>query len=715
MASSDDVGKELEDWPFEDLPPAIKGFSPEGNSAWQQALEACKAHIKEMKKKMREENFLRAKLEKRAAAAKRNAPAPLADLEPPAESAEPAAPVAEPPSAESHAVEPPSVEPPLEELPAAEPARLELPAAEPPSPVTAPAADLRAEPPAAEPLAKPLAEPPAEPPAELPAEASSTPSAASGKGAGKGKAGKGPALPKAPPPAPPPRTSRASIRGNGLTNVFWKASHEPDAHLGDRAADAMSRRLHDACLACPDDDYGDTKDPALRVPPRPQTVFTSAEAEDTLQVPSRILQHFFQRSQASSSGKRPLARSDSLRDENSDAVLQPSQIQMLEITVKKHLMDNKGLSPTDAIRSLLESILHCDYSMVTLESLNAFHKLLDTHIKEGSKITNLVQEHGEEALERLRHPEHHQLVYELLKLPDVVKRIECMIFTLNFEDNLQLCTEGLATQIATLNMLQSRKEAIQRFFVTAHRFGQALNRDSNAPKAERGFQLSTLEKLAQTKSTKYPRFSMMHFVLALLSPEDARDLFSAADVALLQKARALTTHKVRRDTLELVQGLYSVHCSLDHKTAGSRSLPEDNEWAAEDRFYTVMSEFLSQQQQHVTKVGKDSDAMVKTYKKLGILFDDLSNVWPPPKNASDGRLDLCDVFCRFAENVMRHREEVEQENLRSLLFDGLDSGGALGSSTESNRQATTACTQAHCESILEEEESPPSVHSRGGC
>merc|ERR1719230_599476 len=90
-----------------------------------------------------------------------------------------------------------------------------------------------------------------------------------------------------------------------------------------------------------------------------------------------------------------------------------------------------------------------------------------------------------------------------------------------------------------LDALKAKRHLVQRFFVTAHRLGQSLSQ-----KTSRGFQLSTLEKLTQTRSTKMPHLSILHFVLALMRREDAEELFTEQDIVLLRNAKALSTAKV---------------------------------------------------------------------------------------------------------------------------------------------------------------------------
>eukprot|EP00913_Durusdinium_trenchii_P009829 g9228.t1 len=139
----------------------------------------------------------------------------------------------------------------------------------------------------------------------------------------------------------------------------------------------------------------------------------------------------------------------------------------------------------------------------------------------------------------------------IVEVPQIVDRLECMLFHQTFRDNLGNCQRDLDTHYKALEMLRCKRETIQRFFLTALRLGQSLNRSSKrASQAPNGFELASLEKLAETKSTKLPRMSVLHFVLALLSPQE--------DLALSQEAAIRKTHKVFSDCIEVAQGLYSV-------------------------------------------------------------------------------------------------------------------------------------------------------------
>merc|ERR1719401_3124962 len=142
-----------------------------------------------------------------------------------------------------------------------------------------------------------------------------------------------------------------------------------------------------------------------------------------------------------------------------------------------------------------------------------------------------------------------------------------MMFHVGFEENLHSCEDNLRTLTEALHMLNSKRDSIQRLFVTAHRLGQSLNTDSSvqqesrkyyALQAPEGFQLSTLEKFKEVRSTKFPKLNVFHFVVALVSYRDSSELFSAEDASLLQQASKLKTHKVYSDCVHLLHGLYAV-------------------------------------------------------------------------------------------------------------------------------------------------------------
>jgi hypothetical protein len=262
-----------------------------------------------------------------------------------------------------------------------------------------------------------------------------------------------------------------------------------------------------------------------------------------------------------------------------------------------------------------------------------------------------------------------------------------MLFQLSFCENMETSKNNLATLLKGLEALKAKRDLIRRFFVTAHRLGQSLSQ-----KQSRGFQLSTLEKLTQTKSTKLPHLSILHFVLALMSPADAQDLFTDEDIAALRAAKALGTAKVGDECKELALGLYGVKqiCESGYYTVQSTAHPvkmerrrktldpsaaaralagesQEPDIDTDDCFHEVMQTFVQSHIEEADDNVVECHKMLLLYKELALFFDDLGNVWPPPKDQTDQRLDLVDVFYRFAKLVPQHRQQVEAEALRQRI------------------------------------------------
>jgi len=337
--------------------------------------------------------------------------------------------------------------------------------------------------------------------------------------------------------------------------------------------------------------------------------------------------------------------------------------------------------------------------------------VLRQHASDGSKVSKFVNEFGEASLQLLEHPWHHRLVYEFLKVPQIDERLECMLFASAFPDGIAKCRDGLETFCLALQALSQKRKLLQKFFCIAHRLGQSLNKDSAAPLASRGFKLSSLDQLAQTRSTKSPRHTLMHFVLALLSREESMELFTERDIQLLTKAKALKSFTVYQDCTELLQGFSGVReiCqSGSYKRvrmerrrvtmAPSKRRPKEpkEEFAeaeeqptggakntnvapvdADDCFHEMIAAFTASHQDEVNNIARGCYGAFSAYKDLAVFFDDLDSVYPPPRTEQDTKVDLMIVLHRLAEHVHKFREDVERDGLRQQLGQEVASvGGA---------------------------------------
>lgn len=548
-----------------------------------------------------------------------------------------------------------------------------------------------------------------------------------GKGKGKG-------------PSPPPPKAKGDGKGKSTASIVpkarptsklvclhWKATYQPEdvsgygdeylaklTNLGPFLEEDMEQELLEAKK------YLDP--PTIEVPKRPDTVFNPVDSAPPAP-PRQLLEHYFEKNMARSCFSKAV-EADGKDVKKTDlaqkqCILDDSKLQMLGVMMKKFVMEHKGetlgdaetargLPPCDcqhcvavrpqalhlsavvpgigqrelqAILAIKRGVLRCDFNVVRLEALSIIRTVLRQHDKV-NEIRSLVQEHGEVAIARLCHADMHCLVYELSKIPQIDQRLECMIFSVTYEDSFSDCRKNLETLTKALQMLLRKRECIRRFFLTAHRLGQSFGL-----KADRGFQLSTLDKLAQTKSTKLPNLSILHFVLALMDQEHAEDLFDAGDIALLQAASSLKTDKVIQDARELTKGLYGVEqlfgvtgkyrCPVTgneitiqkrrkSRVPVSAGHPEDL-LDDDDKFHEVMKAFVNANLASAEDIAEWAWHDGLTYKELAVYFDDVQSVHPPPRSSKDPKEDLLDIFFRFAEAIKCHRGEVEQRKLRELV------------------------------------------------
>jgi len=507
---------------------------------------------------------------------------------------------------------------------------------------------------------------------------------AKGKGKGRGCA------PKLPPPSAKhsvPKPSSPPLPMSGLVSLYWKVSKEPeDVNKLDNTF------LETLLTTCPcEEDTQDIDSLQELVPSRPATIFNPCEESN--EVPHVILEHYMSRN-VTTTAWRPQHEScpvDSDVHTRQKTLIQKKYLEMLGITVRKYLMEHKGETIDDAIISIKRSVLRCDFDVVRLEVLSVIRSALRQHDRDGQPVCTYVRSHGEESLDTLAAPQYHRLVYELSKIPQIDERLECMLFHVPFHETLQSCKCNLETVKQALEMLSSRKELARRFFITTHRLGQSLNRDATAPKALNGFQLSTLEKLSKTKCAKYPSLSLLHFILALMSREDASSFFDDEDIKLLKQASTLGTDRVYSECIDLLQCIYGVQqickdgsyrclstgqeVKMEKRRKSKVPLSSEREPVedTDDHFHEVMKHFVEDNVEAAEDLAEHALDVILMYKELAVYFDDFNSVYPPPKcedmphqsNESDKKKDLITVFYNFAAEIKKHRGE--DLNVRGII------------------------------------------------
>eukprot|EP00971_Amphidinium_carterae_P111839 2215284-Amphidinium_carterae.1 len=326
-------------------------------------------------------------------------------------------------------------------------------------------------------------------------------------------------------------------RKNGLVNVHWKTVASKTA--ADGSEDQFVKKI-DGLLA----ELGSQHDAAGLCEAGEKAVFDSQDPPEVWELPRQKLPSYFS---ARETAKEPTKSEEPKKM----TIIDEKRLQMLGILWRKHRMAFKEESEADALLSLKLAVLTCDGTVVKQEGLSLLRTVIRHHAADGNPLLAYVQENGEASLDVLGHAVHHRLLYTLLKVPQIDERLESMLFRSAYRETLNTCEGHLDTLQQAIDVLERRKPLLKTFLRTAHALGQAMNKDSRAPEAPHGFQLSAFERLLQAKTTKASKYDFLHIVLALMSPEDIQRLSKREDIADLARARALKSYTVYQDCLDL--------------------------------------------------------------------------------------------------------------------------------------------------------------------
>ncbi|CAE7869464.1 LD [Symbiodinium microadriaticum] len=497
-----------------------------------------------------------------------------------------------------------------------------------------------------------------------------------GKG-GKGGKGKGPPLPSSMPVPKPKAKCQVEKKKSNLVTLYWRPLPASVGKINASSSGLLKQCEEMLAAASGISEASYDEEQQLGA------VYDKPEAPESDNLPESMIEVYFQRREAAvhlDSGK-----SDKI------SILDEKQRRMLGILMSKYRMKNKD-SDREIVAIMKQAVLSCNYDVLREEGLCMLRKVIRDHAFTGNKIREFVQANGEAALKKLRDPWLHRLVYEVLKVPQIEERLECMLFQLAFEDGFAKCAQDMETLCQALQALSAKQVELRRFFTLAHRLGTALNSNCLAPQAPNGFSLSSLEKLIQTKSTASPKHNMLHFVLAMMTPSVAATLFTDTDIKLLAKAKAMKSFTVYQDCTELTQGFQAIRqicqtgryqntttgekVKMERRRMTKASRDEAEEMIDDnDTFHNAMQAFVDKYERQVAAVEQGCYCSFIMYKEQALFLGDLS-VYPPPKEDQDGKADLVVIMHRLAVQVRRHAEEVEQDGLRESLAATCECGGA---------------------------------------
>lgn len=502
-------------------------------------------------------------------------------------------------------------------------------------------------------------------------------------------------LPKPPPPkakpapkakvraqAPDEETEREDGTSSRLVNLHWRASQAPpeeteifvgkDGYLQcmstmmerwgmDRAermrqsiqsfegrAGAVEAERHDAEREAERDPK---QTPSRR---RRKTVFNAADVVPIPELPQNQLEDLFAaRAATFDIGARSASTSDV-----SSLIVDSTHQRILDLMVRSEAMQRQRESGNiridaveHAVTELLATLQSCDFSRLTRSVLNDLRKVVVHHLEGGHNILSFVESRGVEALSRLEHPHLHQLLYGVLRIPGISTRLECMDLVAKFPAELESCREDLQILRRALLQIRDRQAAFRSFWSMAMHLGNTLNGS-----AAGGFRLSSLSKLLDLKSPDRKEMTFFHFVLLQLPPATVEALTDLELLNALKTASSKRTHTVHQDVLVHLDGFRRLEGLVATGSFKGESIPAMDG----DPFHRAMADFVRESQGACAELWASSMQVFQSYRDMGIFFQDLSYVYPPPGGAEeDRRKDLFGVLGNFVAECAKAQQEID--------------------------------------------------------
>ncbi|XP_045499988.1 disheveled-associated activator of morphogenesis 1 isoform X1 [Colias croceus] len=190
----------------------------------------------------------------------------------------------------------------------------------------------------------------------------------------------------------------------------------------------------------------------------------------------------------------------------------------------------------------------------------------------------LLEEHQDELDSMAR---ADRFLYEISKIPHYQQRVRTLLFKKKFSAAVAEATSRASVVLrAARDMTRSRRLKTLLEIVLA--LGNYMNRGARGNAS--GFRLSSLSKLADTKSSVSRNTTLLHYLVEMLETQFKDVLLLEEDVPHVRSAGKVCVEQLERDVTALRAGLRDVARELEYHA----SLPAR---AQHDAFVPVMREF----------------------------------------------------------------------------------------------------------------------------
>uniref|UniRef100_A0AAX7SYV5 Dishevelled associated activator of morphogenesis 1b n=1 Tax=Astatotilapia calliptera TaxID=8154 RepID=A0AAX7SYV5_ASTCA len=297
------------------------------------------------------------------------------------------------------------------------------------------------------------------------------------------------------------------------------------------------------------------------------------------------------------------------------------------------LLSRLKLSNDEIKRAILTMDEQEDLPKDMLEQLLKF-------VPEKSDV-DLLEEHKHE-LDRMAKPD--RFLYEMSRINHYQQRLQSLYFKKKFAERIaEIKPKVEALGKASKEVLNSRN--LKQLLEVVLAFGNYMNKGQRGNAY--GFKVSSLNKIADTKSSIDKNITLLHYLITILEKKYPKVLKFQEDLQSISEAAKVNMTELEKDIGNLRSGLKSVESELEYQKKG----PQE----PGDKFVSVVSQFITVASFSFTDV-EDSLIEAKelvSHSALKHFGEDASKMQPD---------EFFGIFDQFLQSFTEAQQE--NENIR---------------------------------------------------
>ncbi|CAN9507366.1 unnamed protein product [Ophioblennius macclurei] len=263
--------------------------------------------------------------------------------------------------------------------------------------------------------------------------------------------------------------------------------------------------------------------------------------------------------------------------EEEDALMTSKKVKELSVIDGRRaqncniLLSRLKLSNEEIKRAILTMDEQEDLPKDMLEQLLKF-------VPEKSDV-DLLEEHKHE-LDRMAKPD--RFLYEMSRINHYQQRLQALYFKKKFAERIaEIKPKVEALTTASKEILHSRN--LKQLLEVVLAFGNYMNKGQRGNAY--GFKVSSLNKIADTKSSIDKNITLLHYLITILEKKYPKVLMFQEDLSSISEAAKVNMTELEKDIGNLRSGLKSVESELDHQKKRPQELG--------DKFVSVVSQFIT--------------------------------------------------------------------------------------------------------------------------